>query len=88
MISWVRRTRIDGDDWSGLDVPLGEESESYLVRVRSGAAVLREDLTDTPQWHYSAAMKSTDGVSSPYSVEVAQASAVFGAGLFARLLVG
>ena len=29
-ISWIRRTRIDGDSWQGGEVPLGEDSESYV----------------------------------------------------------
>ena len=32
-LTWIRRTRIGGDSWSGLDVPIGEESEFYKVSV-------------------------------------------------------
>ncbi len=33
-ITFVRRTRVDGDRWDGLhDVPLGEEIERYVVRL-------------------------------------------------------
>jgi hypothetical protein len=39
-ISWVRRTRIDGDGWSGPDVPLGEEVEAYRVTLRSNGAIV------------------------------------------------
>ncbi len=31
-LGWTRRTRIGGDNWDGLDVPLGEEREAYLLR--------------------------------------------------------
>ena len=33
--TWIRRTRVDGDDWSDTiaDVPLGEAYERYLVEV-------------------------------------------------------
>src|SRR5690606_23281057 len=42
-VSWVRRTRIGGDGWDGADVPLGEESESYLLRLlRDGSLLYRE----------------------------------------------
>ncbi|MTI03584.1 glycoside hydrolase/phage tail family protein [Roseibium sp. RKSG952] len=88
VIDWIRRTRIDGDDWSGLDVPLGEESESYLVRVRSNGAVLREAVTNTPNWQYTSAMKTEDGLAGAYDFEVAQVSASFGAGAFAHLAIG
>ena len=30
---WIRRGRIDGDTWEGVDISLGEESEQYRLRV-------------------------------------------------------
>ncbi|WP_037309876.1 baseplate multidomain protein megatron [Ruegeria halocynthiae] len=87
-LSWVRRTRLDGDDWSGLDVPLGEESESYLVQIRSNSGPVREVVVTEPSWTYPTAMKLSDGVSGPYEVQVAQVSGSYGPGLFARLTVG
>ncbi len=86
--SWVRRTKVDGDDWSGLEVPLGEETEVYLVRVHAGGNVLREEVISVPEWTYSTALQSSDGVSGAYSLEVAQVSATYGPGLFARRTVG
>ncbi len=86
--SWVRRTRIDGDDWSGLEVPLGEESESYLIRIRAEGALLREAVSTAPVWQYSAAMRAEDGLTGPYEISVAQISATYGPGAFARLTVG
>ncbi|WP_170752597.1 baseplate multidomain protein megatron [Ruegeria lacuscaerulensis] len=80
-LSWIRRTRIDGDDWSGIDVPLGEETESYLVQVRAEGALVRELISPNPSWIYTAAMKSADGVSAGYTVQVAQVSASYGPGL-------
>ncbi|SEO50929.1 hypothetical protein SAMN04490248_10670 [Salinihabitans flavidus] len=87
MWSWIRRTRIDGDEWDLPEVPLGEESEVYVVRVMQGSMILREAVTTTPNWIYTAAEKADDGVSVPYEVHVAQISARFGAGLFARATV-
>ncbi len=85
---WIRRTRLDGDDWSGLEVPVGEESESYLIRVRANGALVRETVSTTPDWHYSATMQVNDDLTGPYQLEVAQVSAVFGAGVSATLAVG
>ena len=82
---WIRRTRIDGDDWTAPEVPLGEDSESYLLRVMSGSAVLREEILTTPSWTYDLAAQAADGVAPGDRVEVAQLSARFGAGLFAGL---
>ncbi|NUH64571.1 glycoside hydrolase/phage tail family protein [Sulfitobacter sp. S0837] len=86
-ISWVRRTRVDGDPWEGPDVPLGEEQESYLVRVAVGSEQRREVLLNAPNWSYSKAEQTADGVAAPFSIEVAQVSAAYGAGLAARLQV-
>ncbi|MFY8145215.1 MAG: phage tail protein, partial [Rhodobacter sp.] len=35
-VTWIRRTRIDGDGWRVGEVPLGEDRETYLVQVISG----------------------------------------------------
>ncbi|HID66950.1 MAG TPA: host specificity protein, partial [Roseibacterium sp.] len=32
-VTWIRRSRIDADSWEGTDVPLGEASEQYVLRV-------------------------------------------------------
>jgi len=39
-ISWIRRTRIGGDDWASFEVPLGEEMERYEIDFMDGADVL------------------------------------------------
>lgn len=84
-VSWIRRTRIDGDNWGSFDVPLGEDSELYLIRVVSaGDTILRESYSVVPNWTYTAAQQSADGVVPPYHVEVRQISQSFGAGLAAR----
>ena len=54
-VSWVRRTRIGGDSWDGIEVPLGEETERYLVRVTRDGTTLLETLTQVPEWSYPAA---------------------------------
>lgn len=82
---WVRRTRIDGDAWEGPEVPLGEESERYLLRVFVGTEQLREELLDTSEWTYSNAAQAADGLSGAFEVTVAQLSATYGAGLATRL---
>ncbi len=87
VISWIRRTRIDGDRWDTPEVPLGEEVEQYVLRVMQGATVLREVSVSAPHWHYGAPDKAADGLSGAFEVHVAQVSARFGAGVFARLHV-
>jgi len=84
---WIRRSRVGGDDWETVDVPLGEESESYLVRVREAGSVVREEIVSESAWAYSVAAQAADGVTAPFEVEVAQVSAIYGPGLFQRLQV-
>tara|TARA_R110000868_G_scaffold49269_1_gene158890 strand:- start:3107 stop:5620 length:2514 start_codon:yes stop_codon:yes gene_type:complete len=79
-VSWVRRTRIDGDGWSAPDVPLGEETRSFLVSIYSSGALVRQVFTDQTTWLYSAAEQGTDGITGAARIEVAQVSASFGAG--------
>jgi hypothetical protein len=84
-ISWIRRTRIDGDTWLGYDVPLGEEREAYLVRVLDGTSILREVEVAGTGWVYTQVQKSADGIGATYSVEIAQLSDRYGPGPFGRI---
>ncbi|MEL6236938.1 MAG: host specificity protein, partial [Pseudomonadota bacterium] len=86
-IAWIRRTRRGGDVWTGLDVPLAEESEAYMVRVTASQVLVREWMVETPQAAYSAADQTADGIATPFELEIAQVSAGFGTGPFARITV-
>ncbi|MFT3973801.1 MAG: glycoside hydrolase/phage tail family protein [Amaricoccus sp.] len=85
-LRWVRRTRIDGDSWLGLDVPLGEEREQYLVRLLDDETVLREETVDSPEFIYSSADQASDGRRAT-AFSVAQISSRFGVGPFQRMLL-
>lgn len=84
-LSWIRRTRIDGDRWDTLDVPLGEEQELYAIRVRQGGTVLRDAMSESPAWTYAQSAQAADGASGAVTIEVAQVSGRFGAGAWAGL---
>ncbi|MBO9472029.1 glycoside hydrolase/phage tail family protein [Shimia sp. R10_1] len=86
-VRWIRRTRIDGDNWDGLEVPLGEETEAYLLRVYAGDALIREEQVSVPAWTYAQEMQSADGFGAEGRIEVAQISAVFGPGRWASISV-
>ncbi len=77
-LDWVRRTRIGGDGWDAPDVPLGEERELYALRLVDGAgrAVL-EALPTEARWSGAAP--------GAVAAEVAQISALWGAGPAARV---
>lgn len=77
-ISWIRRTRIGGDSWAGLDVPLGEEEEHYRVQLWAEGVVIAEHETNEP----NLTLPSLDNADK---VSIAQASRAFGWGAAATL---
>ncbi|MGE0408375.1 MAG: phage tail protein, partial [Amphiplicatus sp.] len=88
-LSFIRRTRIGGDNWES-EVPLGEAAERYRLRIYDGAALLREVELAAPDYFYTDAEILADfgsgglgGASDP-AFEVAQISDGVGAGLAAR----
>ena len=81
-VSWVRRTRIDGDIWDGVEVPLGEASERYVVRIQQGVTIIREESVSVPNWTYSDAQRTTDVGNSAFVISVAQVSERYGNGPF------
>ena len=81
-ISWVRRTRTGGDNWEGLDVPLGEEAEAYEVDILDGTSVKRTLSSSGPSAIYDAAAQIADfgAPQAAVSVRVFQVNAAFGRG--------
>mgnify|MGYP001312386389 CR=1 FL=1 len=82
-ISWVRRTRVGGDSWEAVEVPLGEESEGYVTEILDGATVKRTLTSAAPSVIYTAAQQTADwGAPQTVTVaRVAQLSAIFGRGV-------
>ncbi|PWR03042.1 host specificity protein [Meridianimarinicoccus roseus] len=87
VLNWVRRTRIDGDIWSLVDVPLGETSEGYVLRILKDGTVRREEIVGPPPWRYPAALRAADGIAGGYEAEIAQISDRYGAGHFGRISI-
>lgn len=85
-ITWIRRTRIGGDDFDAREVRLGEETEAYEVEISSGGAAVRTISTASQSALYAAAEQAADFGSAPATLDVAvrQLSATVGAGLPAR----
>jgi len=84
-LSWVRRTRFDGDPWELASVPLNEEAEEYELEILDGSTVVREvtGLT-TPAYTYTEAMQVSDfGSAQTTSLKfrVYQMSAAVGRGI-------
>jgi hypothetical protein len=80
-LSWIRRSRQDGDGW-GIEVPLGEASEAYRLEILSGSAAVRVMTVATARALYAAADELADfGAPQPsLHVRVAQLSATVGPG--------
>ncbi|MEM9145806.1 MAG: glycoside hydrolase/phage tail family protein [Pseudomonadota bacterium] len=78
-ITWIRRTRIGGDAWEA-EVPLGEETEAYRVRILAGTTQLRKIETIQPSATYTAAQQAADGAAGTLTLRVAQRSAIYGYG--------
>lgn len=81
LLSWVRRTRTDGD-WDALDAPLGEALEAYRVEILDGAAVRRVFETSAPALTYPASLEAADfgAPRAALTFRVAQMSAAIGPG--------
>lgn len=70
-LTWVRRSRAGWVWLSGVDTPLGEETESYRLTL-AGAGVERSLTVSAPACLYSAAEQAAHGLSGPLSVQVVQ----------------
>ena len=82
-LTWIRRTRIGGDSWAGLDVPLGEELEAYEIEIRDGEAVKRVIAASEAGAVYTAAEQTADFGSAEIGsldVTIYQLSRAFGRG--------
>ncbi|MCQ0971876.1 glycoside hydrolase/phage tail family protein [Paracoccus sp. TK19116] len=83
-ISWVRRTRIEGDGWEGTDVPLGESREEYLVRIQSGGATVHEATVTRPEYTIPETVWTETRTTGAITIAVAQLSELVGAGPFIK----
>ena len=84
-VAWIRRTRVNGDSWLGLDVPLGEEAELYELDVLSGEGgeVLRTLSAASSAVSYTPDMQAADfGGPAPASlaIDLYQLSPAWGRG--------
>jgi hypothetical protein len=92
VLSFVRRTRRDGDSWEVEEVPLGETTERYEIDILDGVTVKRVLQTTVPQVLYASADEITDfgAPLSAITLRVTQMSALTGRGYPAEatLVVG
>ena len=81
--NWTRRTRIGGDSWDTLEVPLAEDFERYEIDViADDESVVRTIPASTTMSDYAAADQIADfgALRNPCRVRIHQLSALFGRG--------
>jgi hypothetical protein len=88
-IRWVRRTRLGGDNWDQVEVPLGEESEAYEVDIMNGPAVARTLSVSSPMAIYTAAQQAADfgAPQTTYTLRICQLSPLYGRGQVSEVIV-
>jgi hypothetical protein len=81
-LTWIRRTRLGGDSWDTVDVPLGETEERYEIDILDGATIKRTLTAATPAATYTAAQQTADfGTPKPtVSLRLCQLSPTRGRG--------
>jgi len=87
-VSWIRRTRVDGDTWVG-EVPLGEDVEQYAIDILSGSTVVRTLTSTAPSALYGSADELSDfgAPQASLHVRVTQLSATVGRGIAAEAIL-
>jgi hypothetical protein len=74
-ISWVRRTRINGDVWEVTEVPLEEDEELYQIEIREDGALIETVTVPTPAYTYTPSIGAAEA-----ELRIAQVSAIYGRG--------
>ena len=78
-----------GDAWEPVEVPLGEGSEAYAVKLYNGATLKRSLSASTPGLLYATADETADfgTAQSSLDISVSQMSVTVGEGRVRRRLV-
>jgi hypothetical protein len=82
IIEWTRRTRKNGQLLDGIDAPLEEASEAYLLKIIRDGDILREVMVSTQSFTYTESMMLADYGFIPGAIafSVQQVSGYVGAG--------
>jgi len=60
-IAWIRRSRVDSDTWENLEIPIGETSEHYQIKILDDQNQEVRQFTSTqPTIIYSATARLAD----------------------------
>lgn len=81
-ISFLRRTRLGGDNWDAFEVPLNEAREEYRLEILAGTLVKRSLTLFTPETLYASADELADfgATQGVLRLRIHQMSEMLGAG--------
>ncbi|MFC0285125.1 baseplate multidomain protein megatron [Kaistia hirudinis] len=88
-LRWIRQTRIGGDGWDQVEVPLAAAGEAYRVDLLEGSTLRARYTASEPSLALPAATLAAvlSAPSAPFTARVAQLSATAGAGLSTEILI-
>ncbi|MEP1206733.1 MAG: glycoside hydrolase/phage tail family protein [Rhizobiaceae bacterium] len=88
-LSWIRRDRINSDDWTAVEIPLSEATESYRVIITADAPGSIDITVSTPQLQLTGGELTAafGAIPASLTIEVAQLSATVGQGPAAFLSI-
>jgi hypothetical protein len=88
-LSWIRQTRVGGDGWEQVEVPLGEASEAYRVDLLEGETLRASFDTAVPSLALSSGDLATvlSAPEASFTVRVRQLSATAGPGIATEIVV-
>ena len=90
IFQWVRSGRINAEDWDVVEIPLGESSESYTIRILNGLNVTVKTATmPIPEFNYPASQRLSDlgAVNASFKFRVKQNGVLPQLGLEAELQI-
>lgn len=59
-LSWVRRSRVDADDWEASDIPLDEDDEGYRLQFYHADSLVRQVDLAVPEYLYPHDQQAAD----------------------------
>ncbi|TCL76181.1 glycoside hydrolase/phage tail family protein [Rhizobium sp. BK251] len=60
VLTWIRRSRLDADNWTAAEIPLDEAAEGYLLEILDGETTLRQVEVGASTWIYPPAEEIED----------------------------
>ncbi|MGB8818190.1 MAG: glycoside hydrolase TIM-barrel-like domain-containing protein [Rhizobiaceae bacterium] len=70
-LTWIRRSKREGDSWDAAEVPLPEGTEAYRIEVFDGSGARKsEAISLASEWLYTSAQQLADFGAGPASATI------------------